>query len=136
MTLPVTAITAAICALLLLLTAISVVQNRLRTKAAFGDAGDGPLIAASRSHGNLAEHAPLFIIMIALLEMVPVGHWPLTALAALFLAARAVHILGLYQQRGAQVPPPIARQAGVVGTWLAYAWAIGWIIWRVATVNL
>ena len=41
MTLPVTAFVAAICALLLLFTAIDTVRQRLRLRVAFGDGGDG-----------------------------------------------------------------------------------------------
>ena len=55
MTLPVTAFVAAVCALLLLITAIDTVRQRLRVQAAFGDHGDAKLISASRAHGNLAE---------------------------------------------------------------------------------
>lgn len=134
MTLPVAALTAAICAIMLLLTAISTVRNRLKTTQAYGDGGHAALTSASRSHGNLAEHAPLFIIMIGLLEMTRVSHWPLTGLAVLFLAARAAHIIGLYQ-RGEEGPPPRARQIGVIGTWISYAAAIIWILWLVVTVN-
>ncbi|MEP2987578.1 MAG: MAPEG family protein [Parasphingorhabdus sp.] len=134
MTLPVTALTAAICAIMLLLTAISTVRNRLKTSRAYGDGGHAGIVSASRSHGNLAEHAPLFVIMIALLEMARASHWPLTGLAVLFLAARTAHIIGLYQ-RGEEGPPPLARQAGVIGTWLSYAAAIIWILWLIVTVN-
>ena len=68
MTLPVTAFVAAVCALLLLATAIDTVRQRLRLKAAFGDHGDAKLISASRAHGNLAEYAPIVIILLGLLE--------------------------------------------------------------------
>ena len=64
MTLPVTAFVGAVCALLLLFTAVLTVRQRLRLKAAFGDHGDAKLIAASRSHGNLAEHAPIVVILL------------------------------------------------------------------------
>ena len=52
--------------LLLLFTAILTVRQRLRLSAAFGDQGDAKLIAASRSHGNLAEHAPIVVILLGL----------------------------------------------------------------------
>ena len=134
MTLPITALTAAICAIMLLATAIATVRARFRTQAAFGDGGDAKLISASRSHGNLAEHAPLFVILTGLLEMADASHWPLTALAVLFLGARAAHILGLHQAH-APGKPPALRAVGVVGTWIAYAIAIGWTLFLVVTVN-
>lgn len=134
MTLPITALTAAICAIMLLAAAIATVRARFRTQTAFGDADDQGLISASRSHGNLAEHAPLFVILIGLLEMAGASHWPLTALAVLFLAARAAHIIGLHQPHGNGKPPAL-RAVGVVGTWIAYAGAIGWTLFLVVTVN-
>ena len=134
MTLPVTALTAAICAIMLLATAIATVRGRFRVQAAFGDGGDAKLISASRSHGNLAEHAPLFVILVGLLEMADASHWPLTGLAVLFLAARAAHIIGLHQVHSAG-KPPMLRALGVVGTWIAYAGAIGWTLFLVVTVN-
>ncbi len=119
MTLPITALTAAICAIMLLITAIETVRNRLRAQAAFGDGGDSKLISASRSHGNLAEHAPLAIIMIGLLEQSGAHHWTLTGIAVLFLVARTMHIIGLHAPTSTK--PPVPRQIGVIGTWLAYA---------------
>lgn len=134
MTLPVTALTAAICAIMLLATAIATVRARFRTQTSFGDAGDQGLISSSRAHGNLAEHAPLFVILIGLLEQSDASHWPLTGLAVLFLAARAAHIIGLHQLHGPGKPPQL-RALGVVGTWIAYAIAIGWTLFLVVTVN-
>jgi uncharacterized protein len=133
MTLPITALTAAICALMLLITAIDTVRQRLRARAAFGDNGDAKLISASRSHGNLAEHAPLAVIMIGLLEQSRANHWVLTGLATFFLAARALHIVGLYAPMSDK--PPLPRQLGVIGTWLSYAALIGWTLFVVVTVN-
>ena len=131
---PITALTAAICAIMLLVTAIATVRARFRTQTSFGDSGDQGLISSSRAHGNLAEHAPLFVILIGLLEMSAASHWPLTALAVLFLAARAAHIIGLHQAHAPGKPPQL-RALGVVGTWLAYTFAIGWTLFLVVTVN-
>lgn len=133
MTLPITALTAAICAIMLLITAIDTVRQRLRAKAAFGDGGDAGLISASRSHGNLAEHAPLAVILIGLLEQSGAHHWTLTGIAVLFLFARMMHIIGLYAPMSTK--PPLPRQIGVIGTWLSYALLIGWTLFLVVTVN-
>ncbi len=133
MTLPITALTAAICAIMLLITAIDTVRNRLRARAAFGDGGDTTLISASRSHGNLAEHAPLAIILIGLLEQSGAHHWTLTGIAVLFLFARMMHIVGLYAPMSDK--PPVPRQIGVIGTWLSYMLLIGWTLFLVVTVN-
>ena len=122
MALPITAITAAICAIMLLVTAIDTVRQRIRAKVAFGDGGDAKLTSASRSHGNLAEHAPIAIILIGLLEP-HANHFALSAVAGAFLLARVAHIFGLYAPASAK--PPVPRQIGVVGTWLTLAIQIG-----------
>ncbi len=120
MPLPITAFVAAICAIMLLITGVDTVRQRIRLKAAFGDSGDAKLISASRSHGNLAEHAPIVILLIGMLEMARAHHLTLMAIGALFLVGRAAHILGLYT---ASEPgkPPIPRQIGVVVTWATLA---------------
>lgn len=52
---PITAITAAICAIMLLATAFDTVRQRIRLGTAFGDSGgEQKLLSAMRSHGNLA----------------------------------------------------------------------------------
>ena len=133
MALPITAITAAICAIMLLVTAIDTVRQRMQSKTAFGDGGgNAKLISASRSHGNLAEHAPLAIIMIGLLEP-HANHLALSAVAALFLFARVCHIFGLYAPMSTE--PPLGRKIGVIGTWLSYVILIVWTLYMVVTLN-
>jgi tRNA-binding protein len=87
---------AAVCALLLLITAIDTVRQRLRVQAAFGDHGDAKLISASRSHGNLAEYAPITILLLGLLESARANHMALMIIGAVFLIGRVAHIIGLY----------------------------------------
>jgi len=133
MALPITAITTALCAILLLITAIDTVRQRMASKTAFGDGGgNAKLISASRSHGNLAEHAPLAIIMIGLLEP-HANHYALSAVAALFVFARVCHVFGLYAPMSTE--PPLGRKIGVIGTWLSYAILIAWTLYSVATLN-
>ena len=131
MALPITAVTAALCALLLLITAIDTVRQRMASRTAFGDGGgNARLISASRSHGNLAEHAPLAIIMIGLLEP-NANSQALAAVAALFVFARVCHVFGLYAPMSTE--PPLGRKIGVIGTWLSYAILIVWALYTVAT---
>lgn len=135
MTLPVTAFVGAVCALLLLFTAILTVRQRLRLKAAFGDHGDDKLIAASRSHGNLAEYAPIIIILLGLLESARANHMALMVIGAIFLIGRVAHIVGLHTPS----PPgraPLGRQVGVLATFGTLLALGGWTLWMLATVNL
>jgi uncharacterized protein len=134
MTLPVTAFVAAICALLLLITAIDTVRQRIRAEAAFGDGGDAKLISASRSHGNLAEHAPIVILLLGVLELSRAWHIGLMAIGALFLFGRAMHIWGLYLPMSKN--PPLPRSIGVMITWVTLAVLSGWTLWMLASGNL
>ena len=133
MTLPVTAFTAAICALLLLITAIDTVRHRIRAGVAFGDGTDPKLISASRSHANLAEHAPIVILMMAFLELSNASHMALMVIGAAFLFGRVAHIVGLYLPMSKK--PPIPRQIGVILMWLTLLLLSGWTIWLLATLN-
>ena len=117
MPLPITSTTAALLALLLLIMAIQTVRKRLQLKAAFGDAGDAGLIAASRSHGNLSEHAPIVLIMLGLLEYGGANATLLMAVACAFVLGRIAHIIGLHQP-SEPGNAPLLRQVGVVLTWL------------------
>ncbi len=134
MPLPITAFVAAVCAIMLLITAIDTVRQRMRLKTGFGDAGDAKLISASRSHGNLAEHAPIVILMIGMLEMARANHMVLMGIGALFLFGRAAHIVGLYTP-SEPGKPPVPRQIGVVVTWLTLLALSGWTIYLLATRN-
>jgi uncharacterized protein len=133
MTLPITAFVAAISALMLLITAIDTVRQRVRIGAAFGDKDDQKLISASRSHGNLAEHAPIVILLLAVLEQSNANHLGLMTIGALFLAGRVAHIVGLYMPMS--TTPPLPRTVGVIVTWLTMLALSGWTLWMLATLN-
>lgn len=135
MTLPVTAFVAAICALLLLATAIDTMRQRLRLKAAFGDHGDAKLISASRSHGNLAEYAPITIILLGLLETARANHMALMVIGAIFLIGRVAHVIGLYTP-SEPGKAPLGRQAGVAATFGTLLILGLWTLWMLAAVNL
>lgn len=133
MTLPVSAFVAAICAIMLLITAIDTVRQRMRAKVPFGDNDDAKLISAVRSHGNLAEHAPIVVLLLAFLEMSRANHIILMAIGALFLAGRVSHIAGLYAPMSTK--PPLPRSLGVIATWLTIAALSGWTLLMLAMNN-
>ena len=111
---------------MLLITAIDTVRQRMRLGAAFGDKGDAKLISASRSHANLAEHAPIVILMLGVLELAHVSPLGLKAVAGLFLAARILHVIGLYAPVDSK--PPLPRSLGEIGTWLDKLVLAGWCL--------
>lgn len=126
MPLPVTGFTAAICAFLLVLTAIDTVRNRMRSGVPFGFGGQLKLARASRSHANLAEHAPITILMLGWLEYVGANHRFLMFFGAVFLVGRVLHIIGIYMHGNSSAPLP--RLFGVVLTWLTMVGLALWIL--------
>ena len=134
MTLPVTALAAAICALLLIFMKFQVIGQRIRTETMFGAGEDAKMKMVRGTHVNLAENAPIALILMALLEMTSAHHWTLTALAALFLVARVVHIYGMYQHHGSGSVR--FRQAGVMGTTISIVAMALWVVYLFVTVNL
>ena len=134
MTLPVTALAAAICALLLIFMKFQVIGQRIRTETMFGAGEDAKMKMVRGTHANLAENAPIALILMALLEMTSAHHWTLTALAALFLVARVVHIYGMYQHHGSGSVR--FRQAGVMGTTISIVAMALWVVYLFVTVNV
>ena len=59
MTLPVTALAAAICALLLIFMKFQVIGQRIRTETMFGAGEDAKMKMVRGTHANLAENAPI-----------------------------------------------------------------------------
>jgi len=128
MTLFVTAALAIAMGGLLLLLAIDTARQRSRTSTAHGLGDDQRLTSAARSHGNLAEHAPIVIILVALLEMAAAHHMGLMIVSGVFILARLAHVHGLYNPKP-DGGPPLTRTLGVILTWIVLAVLIAWTLW-------
>jgi len=107
-----TAATAIFVAVLQMLLVLHVARGRGKFRAGLGDGGSAPLLKRIRIHGNLAENAPLFLILLGLVEMS--GQWaPLVPwFAVAFMVFRLSHAIGLSLSAG---PTPF-RFVGVLGT--------------------
>ena len=134
MTIPVTGLAAAICALLLIYCAYATVKVRLATQIGFGDGDNPDLLAARRTHANLSEHAPIFLIMLGVLELANANHIGLTIIAAIFLIGRVLHIVGMTQHH--KGGSPRFRQMGVLATWLTTVALALWIVFLFVTMHL
>jgi uncharacterized protein len=111
----ITAATAVVLALLQVSLMFLVVAGRVKTKTSLGDGGSAALERRIRMHGNLAENAPLFLVLLGLTELS--GDWRRTVpvIAAFFVLCRLAHPIGLNISRG---PSPL-RVIGAAGTALA-----------------
>jgi uncharacterized membrane protein YecN with MAPEG domain len=108
----ITAATAVVLAVLQMVLALHVARGRGKYRAGLGDGGSPQLLQRIRAHGNLAENAPLFLILLGLTEIS--GEWsalvPIFAVA--FVVFRLSHALGLLISSGTT---PF-RFVGVLGT--------------------
>ena len=99
----VTLLFAALHALLLLALAVPIARHRHAHKIGIGDGGDKLLARRIRVHGNFIEHAPLALLMLALLELCGLPPpWVWTFGGALLLG-RLLHAAGLSRPSSGQL---------------------------------
>jgi len=108
----VTAATAAVLALMQIALMFFAAAGRGKYATGLGDGGHDGLLRRIRMHGNLAENAPLFLILLGLVEMSGKWGWAVLPIAVAFICARVAHIIGLSLTSGASRP----RVIGVLGT--------------------
>ncbi len=109
---PVTALYAAMFALLLVILMVAVITLRRSLRIGLGDGGNRDLQQAIRAHGNAVESVPIFLLMLATLEINHGSVIVLHIFGAAFLVVRIMHAWGLYTSSGAS----IGRVAGTGGT--------------------
>lgn len=123
MPIPITACTTAVLALLLIALASYVSHLRVNRRISLGAESDRELGRAVRAHANLAEFAPIFVLLLLALELGGAAPAALAVLAVLFVAARLAHAAGLLR-RATSLP----RQAGAAGSYLLTALAALWLL--------
>jgi uncharacterized membrane protein YecN with MAPEG domain len=93
--LPITSVLVGVCALLMVILALPVSLRRQKLKVGRGDAGDKPLSALIRAHGNFIEYAPLGLLAVALVEAGGWGPEYVWGLGGLLVGGRLIHALGM-----------------------------------------
>ena len=111
---PVTAIYAALAALMLLALAALVVRARRRYRTPFGVGSEPGMERAFRVHANFVEYVPLALVLMLLAELNGVSHAGLHAAGILLLVSRGLHAFGLGRSSGRS----FGRFYGTAGTWL------------------
>jgi uncharacterized protein len=94
----ITALTCAVLTLLLIGLSLQISRLRIRYKQSFGSGGHKDLQVAIRAHGNTLEQSLLFIFLLLLLELMKPGSSALVGAAMLFVAARLVHSIAIFQR--------------------------------------
>lgn len=95
--------------------------HRAKTRTAVGLSDDPHLERKVRRHGNLAENAPLFLVVLTLAELTGVALPILVGFAAAFLISRLAHAVGFSSLAGSHLGdgPKLflrLRTGGALGT--------------------
>jgi len=121
--LTVTSTLSAFLGLLVVALAGATVAARVRSNTMQGDGGDASLARAIRAHGNLIEYAPIFLILLGLLELRGAPGWGLVSIAATFAVSRALYVAYAYGGQALML-----RIAGFWTTALPIAVASVWLV--------
>jgi len=103
-----TAIYAAILGLFAALLTVNVIVNRVRAKVDIADGGVSALAQAIRAHANFAEHTPLALLLIGLVEAFGYRAAIVNGLAVVLLVARLLSAWGL----NSSLKQTFGRQSG------------------------
>lgn len=134
MTVPVTAMTAAILTLLFIFLSFQVVKQRVRTETSFGAGNDEQMDMVRGCQSNLIEYTPITLLMLAMLELSSANHLALMVLAVTFMVGRFLHAFGMHQHQAGKTPR--FRQMAMLMTWLVMAALALWTIYICVTVNV
>ena len=116
MNLPITLVTACVAGLMLIWLSVRVIGLRFKGEVVIGDGDSQDLLFRIRTHGNFSEYVPLFLIVLGLVENAGGHATVLMIVAAVFMVARVLHVLGMGPS--ANLAP---RQLGMVGTFISIA---------------
>lgn len=124
---------AALLALMVLGLAFYVVHLRFRHEIGLGHEGVRQLHVAIRTHANLLENAPIFLLLLLLLELQGAAPNALHIMASAFVIARLAHAVGMVRAQGNVHP---ARFIGILVSWLMIAVAAIWLLYRFVMLQL
>ncbi|MEH6660652.1 MAG: MAPEG family protein [Parasphingorhabdus sp.] len=103
MTIPIIAsVAGAVLVILQAILMILVGMHRIRNRINLGTGDDPVLERKIRRHGNLAENAALFIVVLALAEMTVVPNNVVAIIAIIFIIGRILHAIALSTVAGSQ----------------------------------
>ena len=92
-------------------------------KISVGDAGNEALLRRMRAQANFIEFAPMFLIMLAALELSQANRTLLAIVAAAFAAARIAHAVGM-EGGPLQRWRMVGMMTSVLATVLLALWAV------------
>jgi len=126
------AVTASIITFLKMFLAFRVGFARLSSKVSIGDGGNESLNRQIRVHGNLIEYAPIFLILLTMLELSGIDKSFVQILAGVFILARISHAYGLSKTSSFNSP---FRALGAGTSSLTIIIAAALLLHRVLLIN-
>ncbi len=124
MPLPITALYAAILAIIILALGINVTVHRVKLKVSLGDGGNPVMLRMIRLHGNAIEYVPLALILMLAYELN--GGWHL-----------ALHIIGIALIVGRLIQTMAMWSTNVAGPGRGIGQSLNWLsIAVLAILNL
>jgi len=91
----VTAVSASVLGLWLVVLSANVIRLRRQLDVGLGDGGHDELYRATRAQANLVEYAPMGLLLLACLELNQAPGWLSVACAVCFVAGRLLHPIGI-----------------------------------------
>ncbi len=128
----VTAFYAALIGLLAVLLSANVIRGRTRFGITAGDGGNAVLAQAIRAHANLAEHAPLALLLIGFAEASGIPRILVHLLGAALVLARLFSAFGLT----ASLADGLPRRIGAGLTMVTMVVSSVLILLRIANVSM
>lgn len=132
MLMPVTAVFAAVTAVLLLFLSVQVSRYRLKYQQGLGVNDDQGFEVAVRAHGNLVEYAPMALILMAIGELNGVNAQWIYWVGMALVGGRILHAFGMFNGNGG---PHKARLVGILLTWLSILVMAVLVVWNVIQVQ-
>ena len=104
-----------------------VTKQRGASDVLIGDGGDGDMLQAMRVHGNFVENVPIFLIGLALIELlVGSNMWGLV-MGSVFGLGRVLHAIGMSITTGLSIPRFVGTVASLLVTLVA-AFYLGYAV--------
>lgn len=126
MQLSITAIYAAILALIVVALAINVTVHRTKFRVAIGDGGNPDMLRMIRVHGNAVEYLPLALVLMAIYEINGGSHVLLHIAGIVLIVGRVLQTWNMWGTERAG----FGRIAGQSSTWLTLAALAALNLWR------
>ena len=96
-----------------------VTKQRGKSDVLIGDGGDDDMLQAMRVHGNFVENVPIFLIGLALIELLVGSNMWVLVMGCVFVLGRILHAIGMTITTGLSIPRFLGTVASLLVTVIA-----------------